>query len=75
MDLNVTSRRLVERPGVGSLRFFDHRIALRECAEGMGLVTTVDIPWGTVVWMSDPEGEIVRRQLSLDDVALSTLLE
>jgi len=65
-DLDVTSQRLVEHPGVGSLRFFDHRIALRECVEGMGLVATVDIPRGTVAWMSDPEGEIVRRELSLD---------
>ena len=66
MDLDVTSRRFVEHPGVGLLRFFDHRIALRECAEGMGLVATVDIARGTVVSMSDPEGSIVPRRLSLD---------
>jgi hypothetical protein len=75
MDLDLTGRRPVEHPGVGPLRFFDHRIALTERADGTGLVATADIPRGTVVWMSDPEGEVTswltREQLEAPDGPLA----
>jgi len=73
--MDALDRRPVERPGVGPLRCFDHRIEMVEGSEGTGLRATADIPEGTVVWRSDVEEELTtcltREELEAPDGPLA----